>query len=79
MSTAHGAGLLLVPGMLSLCMVNTPARGSTAANPLALTLAVIVVHTAAMLVVSGVMANGVCRGLDLIARRLGRRDSHLAP
>jgi hypothetical protein len=72
MSTAHGAGLLLVPGMLSLCIPDAAAGDGSAGDPLALALAVIGVHTAAMLVVSGVMAGGVCRAFDLIARRLGR-------
>lgn len=69
-STAHGAGLLLVPALFSLCVVDAPASEGTTAGALMQALAVIAVHTAAMLVVSGVMAGGVCRGFDVLARRL---------
>ena len=62
MSTAHGAGLMLVPALFSLCMANAPAREITASGSLMLVLAAVGVHTAAMLAVTGVIATGVCRG-----------------
>ncbi|WP_211452966.1 hypothetical protein [Collimonas antrihumi] len=64
MSTAHGAGLMLVPALIPLCMGNTPAREITASGSLTLALAAVGVHTAAMLTVTGVIASGVCRGFD---------------
>ena len=64
MSTAHGAGLMLVPALFSLCMANAPAREITASGSLMLALAAVGVHTAAMLAVTGVIATGVCRGFD---------------
>jgi hypothetical protein len=74
MSTAHGAGLVLVPALVPLCMTDAPARGITASGSLALALATVGVHTAAMLAVIGVIAAGVCRGFDAgagLLRRLG--------
>ncbi|WP_298933523.1 hypothetical protein [uncultured Ramlibacter sp.] len=70
-STAHGAGLMLVPALLPLCMQDAPA-GLAGASPLLLALAAIAVHTAAMLAVTGLMATGVCRGLDAAVRRYRR-------
>ena len=64
MSTAHGAGLMLVPALMPLCMGNARARDVAASDSLALVLAAVGVHTAAMLVVTGVIATGVCRGCD---------------
>lgn len=64
MSTAHGAGLMLVPVLMPLCMGNAPGREITASGSLTLALAAVGVHTAAMLAVTGVIAIGVCRGFD---------------
>ena len=58
MSTAHGAGLMLVPALIPLCMADTPAREITASGSLSLALAAVGVHTAAMLA-----ATGVCLGI----------------
>jgi hypothetical protein len=77
MSTAHGAGLMLVPVLMPLCMENAPAREITASGSLTLALAAVGVHTAAMLAVTGVIAIGVCRGFDSGASLL-RRFSTLA-
>jgi hypothetical protein len=64
MSTAHGAGLMLVPALIPLCMGNAPAREITASGSLTLALAAVGVHTAAMLAVTGAIASAVCRGFD---------------
>ena len=64
MSSAHGAGLMLVPALFSLCMTNTPAREITAPGSLLLAFAAVGLHTAAMLTVTGVIASGVCRSFD---------------
>ena len=63
MATAHGAGLLLVPALVPLCLSGSPAREITASGSLVLALAAVGVHTAAMLVTTGVIATGVCRGI----------------
>ncbi len=70
MSTAHGAGLMLVPALIPLCMGGAPAREITASGSLALALAVVGVHTAAMLAVTGVIAAEVCRAFATGARLL---------
>ena len=71
-STAHGAGLMLVPALVPLCIGDAPAREITASGSLALALAAVGVHAAAMLVVTGVIAAGACRGLDALHRLLPR-------
>ena len=70
MATAHGAGLMLVPAFVPLCLADTPARDITASGSLVLALAVVGVHTAAMLATTGVIAAGVCRGVALHPRLL---------
>lgn len=70
MATAHGAGLMLVPALVPLCLADTPAREITASGSLVLALVAVGVHTAAMLVTTGVIATGVCRGVALNPRLL---------
>lgn len=68
MSTLHGAGLMLVPALVPLCLSNSPAREITASGSLLLALAAVSVHMAAMLAVTGVagmLAAGVCRRADI--------------
>ncbi|MFH0129443.1 hypothetical protein ACGLHS_04485 [Variovorax sp. VaC1] len=72
MATAHGAGLMLVPALVPLCMGDASAREITASGSLMLALAAVGVHTAAMLVVTGLVASGVCRGFDAGGRWLNR-------
>ncbi|HEX6319693.1 MAG TPA: hypothetical protein VFZ84_12560 [Burkholderiales bacterium] len=60
MSTAHGAGLMLVPALIPLCMGDAEISAS---RSLTLGLAAVGVHTATMLAVTGVIAAGVCRVL----------------
>lgn len=71
MATAHGAGLMLVPALVPLCLADNPAREITASGSLALALAAVGVHTAAMLATTGAIASGVCRGVALHPRLLG--------
>ncbi|HEY5804245.1 MAG TPA: hypothetical protein VIT90_11180 [Lysobacter sp.] len=63
MSTAHGAGLMLVPALVPLCMSDSPAREITASGSVVLAVAAIGVHMAAMLVTTGAIASGICRGV----------------
>lgn len=56
MSTLHGAGLMLVPALVPLCLSNSPARDITASGSLLLALAAVAVHMAAMLAVTAIMA-----------------------
>ncbi|WP_444812992.1 hypothetical protein [Variovorax fucosicus] len=79
-STAHGAGLMLVPALIPLCTGDASARQGDASGSLTLALAAVGVHTAAMLAVTGVIAIG---GVSLIAAGLERlrigRHSGAAP
>lgn len=79
MSTAHGAGLMLVPALVPLCFAGAPAREISTSNSLMLALAAVGVHTAAMLAVTGLIAAGICRGFDAGARRLLRPSWRMYP
>jgi hypothetical protein len=57
-STAHGAGLMIVPAMFALCVGNAATK--EIGGSLMLALAIVGVHTAAMLIITGVMATGGC-------------------
>jgi hypothetical protein len=78
MATAHGAGMMLVPALVPLCLANNPAREITASGSLVLALAAVGVHTAAMLVTTGVIATGVCRGVTMHPRLLSGTAPHQA-
>jgi hypothetical protein len=67
-ATAHGAGLMLVPALIPICAGNASARQITASGSLLLALAAVAVHGAAMLVVTGAVATGVCRSVDALRR-----------
>ena len=62
MSTAQGAGLMLVPALVPICMGDAAVREITASGSLLLAAAAVGVHTAAMLAVTGAVAAGVCGG-----------------
>ncbi|MEJ8846150.1 hypothetical protein [Variovorax rhizosphaerae] len=64
MSTAHGAGLMLVPALAPLCLGGPVAGQGGASDALLLAFAAVGVHMVAMLAVTGVVASGVCRGFD---------------
>jgi hypothetical protein len=49
MSSAHGAGLMLIPVLLPLCLSGSPSGRLTASGLLSVALAAVGVHTAAML------------------------------
>src|SRR5262249_50407615 len=51
MATAHGAGLMLVPVVMPLCLSSTPAHELTAGGALPVALAAIATHMTAMLAV----------------------------
>lgn len=78
-STAHGAGLMLVPALIPLCMGEASAREVDASGSLILALAAVGVHTAAMLLVTGVIAIGGVSLLGPVLERLRiRRHSGAA-
>jgi hypothetical protein len=75
-STAHGAGLMLVPALVPLCLQG-PAREITASGSWGLALAAVAVHMAAMLAACALAATGACHALTRLARRVGRAQRRL--
>lgn len=71
MATAHGAGLMLVPVVIPLCLASSPAREITASASLPVALAAVGVHTLAMLIVTGAVALVVYEWLGLAFLRRG--------
>jgi hypothetical protein len=55
MATVDGAGLMLVPALVPLCLSSGPAHGLTASGSSAIAFAVVSVHTIAMLAATGAM------------------------
>ena len=56
MATAHGAGMMLVPALIPLCLSGTPAKELVEGGSLLIAAAAISVHALAMLLVTGVIA-----------------------
>ncbi|MDR7150400.1 hypothetical protein J2W49_002358 [Hydrogenophaga palleronii] len=72
MAGAHGAGLMLVPALVPLCLgTGPPVSEAATVRPLALALAAVSIHMAAMLLVTGIMAAGVCAGANRLTRLTG--------
>ncbi len=71
MASAHGAGLMLVPVLIPLCLAGSPAQELTAAGSLPIALAAVGVHTLAMLATTGVIALAVYQWLGLAFLRKG--------
>jgi len=72
-SSAHGAGLMLVPALVPLCAGEASVAEMAVSGPLAMALAAVGVHTVAMLAVAGLVATGVCRGFEAGTRLWGSR------
>jgi hypothetical protein len=70
MACAHGAGLMLVPVLIPLCLAASPAQELTAAGSLPIALAAVGVHTLAMLATTGAVALVVYEwlGVDFLRR-----------
>ncbi len=71
MASAHGAGLMLIPALVPLCLAATPAKELTAGGSMLTALAAVGVHTAAMLAVTGTIAIIVYRWVGLAFLRRG--------
>ena len=71
MATSHGAGLMLLPAVLSLCLAAAPGGELTAARSIPVSLAAIGVHMGAMLVVTAAIAVIVYDWLGLAFLRRG--------
>ena len=75
MSSLHGAGLMVVPALLPLCMSDA-ADDVRDSRPLLVALAAVGLHGAAMLSMTGLVAVGLLRGFESWGRRLVRRGVH---
>ena len=69
MATAHGAGLMILPVVMPLCIAASPLREIEASGSMAVTLAAVAVHTGAMLAVTAVIAVAVYRWIGLAILR----------
>ena len=68
MATAHGAGLMLLPALMPLCLAGSPLHSIGGDASAAITIAAVGVHTLAMLAVTGLVALAVYRwvGLEIL-------------
>lgn len=71
MATGHGAGLMLAPVFIPLCLSASPAQGLSAEGALSISLAAVAVHTGAMLAVTAAIAGVVYEWLGLEFLRRG--------
>lgn len=69
MATAHGAGLMLVPALVPLCLADAPARDLGAEGSLTMAIAAVGVHSGAMLGVTAAIAFAVYRWIGLAMLR----------
>jgi len=66
MSGAHGAGLMLVPALVPLCLGAGPVSEAGVVGPIALALVAVGLHMAAMLLVTGLLDAAVCAGASRV-------------
>jgi hypothetical protein len=71
MAMSHGAGLMLVPVLIPLCLAAAPAQELTAAGWLPIALAAVGVHSLAMLATTGTIAVAVYEWLGVAFLRRG--------
>jgi hypothetical protein len=71
MANAHGAGLMLVPAVIPLCLAASPVHALAIGSSLPVALAALAVHTAAMLATIGIISIVVYKWIDLGFLRRG--------
>lgn len=71
MATSHGAGLMLVPVLIPLCLAGSTALELGVAGSLPIALAALAVHTGTMLVVTAAIATAVYGWLGVTFLRRG--------
>lgn len=71
MATAHGAGLMLVPVLMPLCLAASSAGAAISGGPFWTSLAAVAVHTAAMLFATAIIAAAVYEWVGLAFLRRG--------
>lgn len=65
MATAHGAGLMVLPALIPLCLSNGPIGTIATGGSVGIALAAVTVHTATLLAVTGTIAIAVREWLGL--------------
>jgi hypothetical protein len=70
-ASAHGAGLMLVPVLIPLCLAASPAKELSAAGSVPIALAAVGVHTLAMLATTGAIAIAVYEWFGVAFLRKG--------
>jgi hypothetical protein len=70
MASAHGAGLMLIPVVVPLCLAASPAQGLTLSSALPVSLAALAVHTGTMLATIALISIVVYRwiGVEFLTR-----------
>jgi len=71
MANAHGAGLMLIPAVIPLCLAASPTHALTVDASLPVALAALGVHTAAMLVTIGIVSIVVYKWVGVAFLRRG--------
>jgi hypothetical protein len=71
MASAHGAGLMLIPIVVPLCLSGAPAQELTAGGSIAIGLAALGVHTATMLATIGAISLAVYNWVGVAFLRRG--------
>jgi hypothetical protein len=71
MASAHGAGLMLIPVVMPLCLAAAPAQGLTLSGALPVALTALAVHTASMLATIGVISLVVYKWIGVAFLRRG--------
>ena len=71
MANAHGAGLMLIPAVIPLCLAAAPVHELTAGSSASVAVAAIGLHTAAMLAAIGIISIAVYKWVGLAFLRRG--------
>ena len=69
MATAHGAGMMILPALMPLCLGETPSTAATSAPMGAVAIGAVLVHSGAMLAVTGAMAWVVYKWIGIAVLR----------
>jgi hypothetical protein len=71
MANAHGAGLMLIPAVIPLCLAAAPVHELTAGSSASIAFAAVCLHTAAMLAAIAIISIAVYKWVGLALPRRG--------
>jgi hypothetical protein len=71
MANAHGAGLMLIPAVIPLCLAASPAHELTASGSLPIALTALALHTGVMLATIGIVSIVVYKWVGIAFLRRG--------